>query len=157
MIFLGTSGSSWTNLANPTNISTLLMQCFFGKYLYEKNIRHWFLPCRSIHYQRILQSDWTRAHLVAKLCDKKTLFSLEFNKSLILNYFCSSLRPTKSTPRMSRHVWVWLGTPGHTQLAAIFLSFQRYWWSTNSIILLNESTSWSVTWNTCIRLMRKKS
>ena len=96
---------------------------FFGKYLYAKNLRHWLILSKGIDDSRILQSDWTRAHVSYSLeslnaiYDKKTIFSLELNWSFILKYFyCghTTLRPTKFTMvslGMSGCDWVHLAKP----------------------------------------------
>ena len=114
------------------------------------------------------QQIWVNNLKVYVIYDKKTLVYLEFNWSFIKIYFqCGHTFPraTKFIPGKPKHIWVWLGMPGHIHWAAalhailpwwislykksktLIISFQRSWWSKNPAILYDKSTFWPVTWN----------
>ena len=94
--------------------------------------------------------------------------NIKHNTSVPLSIGHYDLLKTKKYPETPlswthsyRHVWAWLGNSAHIQPVLIFLgcylyaknvrrySFpsKKYWWLKDSVILLDETTFWPITWN----------
>ena len=143
---------------------TFLIKPFF---LYDQ-VRYWWKKesCDLIEQEHILVN-----LLKVDVMHNKDTFppqnSINLSFWITSNVAIQTLKRISQTPRQikpipgkSRHVWAWQSTSRNSltwclslvtismQINTTFaVSFRRYWWSQNPVILMGDTTIWSITWS----------